>query len=870
MDIALNRLSRRRLLFLIMLMLLLSAFSAVELCAQAPTTKACGVVVDAKTGEPVMFANIFFAGTQIGTISDVNGHFEISNDKGYSSLVFQYLSYKTTIVNLKPNRDNELRVEMQAEEFMLNTIVVTPGKKEKYSKKNNPAVDLVRNVIQHKHDNRPVGEEEYKLSAYEKLVMSLDKFDFDLDSSRFWRNFSFIEDYLDTSMLNNTPVLTVSLRETIYDEYYRRSSHDTKKVVHLKNMQGVDKVLDREGLGANLESMLQSMDIFSDNMEILLNSFVSPLSSSLATAYYKYFILDTVQISGHTCVDLGFIPMNSESFGFTGHLYVDTDGSYALRKYSLNVPAKINLNFVSNLSVEQEYSELSNGILVPTKADTYVNFFLFKNMRQIYAHQTKIVDNYDFDVPDEEMEWAMDIQGDVLTMPDANRIPKQQWVEMRPIPLSPKEALMDSLVVELERVPRFRNVVKTAEVLVSGYIPTSKQRTQSRFDFGPVYSFASWNSLEGIRLRVGGMTTANLNENWFANGYLAFGTRDLRLKYNVTGIYSFAKKDYHAYESFRNAFYVSSRYDVEVPGQMYEIFERDNIFMSLNVGMPLVNMQYVAENKIMYEKEWPNRVSIKTWIAHENNEAAGALRYMRYEDDDVLMPVSAFNDLKYGFTFRFAPGEPLFNNRMGRSSLFNLSNDAPVFSFSHVIGYIFEERCLYNTTEFKAQKRFWLSSFGHIDLTLDAGIQWNKVPFPRLFIPMTNQSLFLQPTAFNMMRPMEFLTDQYVSLHATYYLKGWILNRIPIIKKAKLREVVSFSALYGSLSAKNNPMLSPEGLYEFPEGAGVIGRYPYMEMSVGVENIFKFIRVDYVRRLNYLDAPNVKKNGVRLSFRFTF
>lgn len=861
---------RRSCLFF--LLLLSPLFWGWQLLAQSSklTTRVSGVVTSVETGEPIPYASISFVGSSIGTISDTNGYFILYNESGYSTIAVQYMSYKTVIVNLTPNKDNmDIKVALEADVFNLNAVVVKPNRKtKKYTRKNNPAVELIKNVIAHKNDNRPIGEEEYKLRAYEKLIMSLDRFDFNLDSSRFWKNFAFIKDYIDTSKFNETPVLTVSLRETIYDEYYRKSPHAVKKIIHQKNMQGVDKILDREGLGANLESMLQSVDIFEDNMEILLNSFVSPLSSSLAVSYYRYYIMDTVEISGRQCVDLVFYPVNKESYGFTGHLYVDTDGSYTLRKYSLNIPEKINLNFVSNLSIEQEFTESEDGLLLPCRTDTYVKFYLFKKMRQIYAHQTKFIESYQFDVPEEEMQYAMNIQGESETKPTAYDIPKQQWVDVRPIPLTKKESVIDSLVIELERVPKFRNIVKSAEVLISGYIPTSKKRTESRWDFGPVFSFVSWNQLEGVRFRLGGMTTANLNKHWFATTYIAFGTKDLRLKYNVTGIYSFVEKNYHAYESYRHALYLSSSYDVEVPGQLYTMFERDNLFMSLNVGTPYMFMQYLAKNQLTYEKEWANRISIKAWVRHQCNEAAGALSYDQYVGDDIV-PIKKYHDISLGFLFRFAPGERLFNNRMGKSSLFNLSNDAPVIEISHVLGYM-QGGFLFNTTEFKAQKRFWLSSFGHIDITLNAGIQWNRVPFTQLFIPMTNQSVFLQPTAFNMMRPMEFVSDMCASLYVTYYLKGWILNRIPLIKKLKWREVISFSAMYGTLSHKNDPNYYKDQLFVFPAEMSVIDKVPYMEMSVGIENILKFIRIDYVRRLSYLNTPNIKKNGVRVSFRFTF
>lgn len=860
------------------LLLMRTALSAVFvlvsgawLSAQSPVTSASGVIVDAETSEPVPYANVIFAGTQIGTMTDEQGRFSLSNSQGFVTLAVQMMSYKTAIVHLAAGKENTgLKIALEIDGFGINAVTVKPHRhKSKYSRKNNPAVDLIREVIAHKDDNRLSSRDFYKARTYEKLVMSLDKFNVDFDSSRFWRNFTFIKDYLDTSTFNSSPVLSGSLRESIYDVYYRKKPHSEKRLVHCRNLQGVDKILDREGLGANLDQMLQSVDIFSDNMEILLNSFVSPLSSTLATSYYKYYIMDTVSVRGTRCVDLAFVPVNSECYGFTGHLYVTTDGKFALKKYTLNVPAKINLNFVSNLSISQEYDRLDDGMLVPVRSDTYTNFYIFKKMSQIYAHQCKIVTGYEFDVPEEEKEYVFSIQGDSEIKEGAASVRKKDWVGLRPEPLKKSESLIDSLVVELEKVPKFRTTMKTLEAMFSGYVPTSKVSTESKFDFGPIWNTISWNRLEGVRVRLGGMTTANLSRHFFLSGYAALGCKDLRVKYGVTAIYSLRPRDYHGYEHFRNAFFLSSSYDVQVPGQLFSVFDRDCILMSLTFGPKVGKYEYVLTNQFKYEIEWPKRIGLQAWVAHHNTEAAGAMSFDRFLPDGTTMHIDRFNDVTLGVKFRFAPGERIFNNRMGRSSLFNLTNEAPVLEFSHEIGYM-EGGYLFNRSEFTAQKRFWLSSFGHIDATLNAGIEWNKVPYVKLFIPYTNQSLFLQPTTFNMMQPMEFLTDQYVALHLTYYMKGLILNRIPLVNKLKIREVVSFSALYGTLSHKNNPAVSPTGLFVFPEGAGVMGKYPYMEMSIGIENIFKVIRVDYVRRLNYLSNQSANKNGVRVSLRFSF
>ena len=229
-----------------------------------------------------------------------------------------------------------------------------------------------------------------------------------------------------------------------------------------------------------------------------------------------------------------------------------------------------------------------------------------------------------------------------------------------------------------------------------------------------------------------------------------------------------------------------------------------------------------------------------------------------------------YNTSEIGVSLRYAPGELMFNkNRIGKESLLNMIHNNPIFIMTHKVGYL-NGFGMYNKSEISMEKRFWLSSFGHIDVLLNAGTIWNKAPFPMLYIPNTNQSYILQNKSFNLMQPLEFVSDSYVSLYTTYYLKGWILNRIPLVNKLKLREVVSFSGLYGTLSEKNNPVYMSEGLFLLPEGTHCFGKTPYMEMSIGVENLFHFLRVDWVHRLNYLDNKGARKNGVRISFRVAF
>lgn len=854
----------------IILIALLQAVAGIFLSHAQSFTSASGIVKDSITGEPLPFVSVYFDGSTIGAMTDDNGTFTLQNNQGYTKLAAASLGYDTKFIDLKPGKKNDnLEVLLKPTAFEISEVVVKP-QREKYTRKDNPAVELIKKVIAHKNDNRIEAKPEYQTEVYEKLSLSLDNFNPNLDKNKFLKKFKFIKNYLDTSEFNGKPILTVSVRENLSDFYYRKSPKAEKTIVRAKRMQGIDKTLDDGGgITSNLEEIFKSINIFDNNIPILLNRFVSPLSSTLATTYYHYYIMDTLDVGGDKCVDLAFVPANSESYGFTGRLYITLDGNYAVKKVLLNTPANINLNWVDKLRIEQEFKQMPDSTWVLDQENTFVNFYVVKGTQQLYAHQLRNYDNYNFNVQNADSVFGL--LGALHVLPEATAQPDTFWTHNRPIPLKEKEDALKDLLGQLRKVPAFNAIIKTAEILITGYIPTANDKKVTKFDFGPMNTTFSANHLEGFRMRVGGMTTANLNPYWFASGYLAYGTNDRKIKYNLKLTHSFTKKEYHEGENPVNNLSFIQEYDVYTPGQDFLFTSKDNIFVAWKVGEPVTKMQYIRKSVLQYEKEWLNGLTWKSWIMNQNNEAAGTLQYIKRDESGNLYHIKDFTTSEIGTQLRFAPGERAYNGRSGKESVFNLSKDAPVFKLSHQLGIkgVLGGDYNYNHTEISAEKRIWLSSFGHIDAQIKAGKVWDKVPFPLLILPNTNQSITIQPEAFHMMNALEFVTDQYVSFNATYYLKGWILNRIPGIKWLRLREVLSFNMIYGGLTDKNNPTLTP-GLFLLPDGTQPLGSTPYMECSVGLENIFKILRIDYYRRLTYLDHPDIKKGGIRIALRFTF
>ena len=644
----------------ITLLVLLQFVTGISVLYAQSITSASGIVRDSVSGEPLSYVSVMFENSTIGAMTDDDGAFSLQNDKGLTRLVVSSLGYDNKVVNLKAGqKNNALNVLLRPTSFEIAEVVVKP-KREKYSRKDNPAVELIKKVIEHKNDNRIEAKDEYQSEVYEKLSMSLDDFNPNLEKNKFLKKFKFIKNYLDTSEFNGKPILTISVRETISDQYYRKHPKAEKTITKAKRQQGIDKTLDDGGaITANLEEIFKGVNIFDNNINILLNRFVSPLSSTLAVSYYKYYIMDTVDVAGDKCVDLAFVPVNSQSYGFTGRLYITLDGNYAVKKFLLNTPANINLNWVDKLRIEQEFKRMPDSTWVLANENTYVNFYIVKGAQQLYAHQLRNFDKYQFDVQNADSIFGL--LGPIHELPEATAQTDTFWIHNRHVPLKEKESALDDLLAQLRKVPAFNVIIKTAEILITGYIPTTADKDKSKFDFGPMNTTFSANHLEGFRMRVGGMTTANLNPHWFGSGYLAYGVNDRKLKYNAKLTYSVNKKKYHEGESPVNNISAIQEYDVYTPGQDFLFTSKDNMFVAWKVGEPVTMMQYIRKTMLQYQKEWLNGLTLTTWARNENNEAAGTLRYDRYNADGTLTNLKSFTNTELGAQLRFAPGERAYN-----------------------------------------------------------------------------------------------------------------------------------------------------------------------------------------------------------------
>lgn len=840
-------------------------------CISVSAQNIQGVVTDSLTNDPIPYLSVFYEGKGVGSITDNDGHYKVETRKGWNKLTFSAVGYVTKVVNIIPGVTKNLNVKMRPDDIMLDEVVVKP-KREKYSRKNNPAVELMKKVIAHKNNNKLSENDYYQYNKYQKITMSLNDVTPEMLEKGMYKKMPFLKDQIELCEETNKFILPISVDETASQKIYRKHPKSEKTIIKGMSSTGVNELFATgDMLSTVLKDVFTDVNIYDNDIRLLQYPFISPISSSDAISFYKFYIMDTTFVDKDKCFHLTFVPNNSQDFGFTGHLYVLADSSYTVKKCTMNLPKKSGVNFVDNMDIIQEFEQLPNGEWVLKTDDMIVEMTLMKIMQGFQIRRTTRYSDYAFD---ELPQQLFKRKGAEIKEADAMMRGDDFWNQYRPVPLTQTESSMDMLVKRLEQMPGFKYVIFVLKAFIENFVETGTKDNPSKVDIGPVNTMISNNYIDGLRLRMSAQTTANLNPHLFLKGYYAYGFKDHRSKYMGEVEYSFNKKEYLPREFPKNSITFSYQYDVMSPTDKFLKTDKDNVFVSFKTST-VDQMSYVRNIALKYENETQFGLKTTVEVKHSTDEPTGGLAYITNDDQKTLVP--EIQTMEASLAFRYAPGETFVNTKQRRIPV---SFDAPVFTLSHTTGFkgVLGGEYNFNLTEVGLYKRFWFSSWGKIDMFVKGGAQWNKVPFPLLIMPAANLSYILQRETFNLINNMEFLNDRYASLDVSWDLNGKIFNRIPLLKKLKWREAIGFKMLYGHLTDKNNPMKHPgdSELFLFPTRDGrptsfvMDPKTPYMECSVGIHNIFKILHIDYVRRLNYLDHPDANKWGVRFMVMMTF
>ena len=848
--------------------LILLLFCALALCVDAQQIH--GTVTDAETGDSIPFASVVYKGHNVAVVSDVNGQYSITRHIGWN-ITFSAVGYKPRIIAVTNKTKARLNIALKPDKQMLAEVTVK-AKRDRYSRKNNPAVELMKRVVAAKKKTDLGLNDFYQYNKYEKITLSLNDLKPEQLEQGPFKKHPWLVEQVETSTATGKMILPVSVDETVSQKIYRRNPHSEKTIIRGQTSKGVNDLFQTgDIINTVMKDVFTDIDLYQDHIRLLQYPFISPISSE-GIGFYRYYIEDSLTVGRDSCIHLHFLPNNQQDMGFRGDLYILNDSTLHVRRCQMTIPKQSNVNFVKNVQILQEYEQLPDGQWVLTTDDMTTELEIVSFMRDLIVSRTTRLNDYAFDPIPNKLFRGMAKE---MTEADAQMRDDDFWNQYRQVELTKSESSMDRFIHRIENVKGIKYVLFGLKALFENSVETS---TPNYIDICPVNTILTHNYVDGWRSRLSAKTTANLSKHFFLSGYYGHGWGSHKDYYNAEITYSLNAKKYLPHEFPRRTMTVQVSKDVCSPADRFMDTDKDNFMVALKWAETDKMMHYNRQQVTFdYETDWGLKATLNGKL--EENEACGAMSFRtldmpRREDYYRTGNGEYIRTTEVTARLRYAPGETYINNKLRRRTI-NL--DAPVFSIAHTMGFdgILEGNYNYNYTEVGISKRFWLSSWGKLDINLKGGIQWNQVPYPLLIFPAANQSYIILPETFNLINTMEFLNDRFASMMVSWDLNGKLFNRLPLIKKLHWREYIGFRLLWGDLSDKNNPLLAENAgshrLMHFPDGVSIMNpNKPYAELVLGIHNIFKIWHVEYVRRLNYNELPTSPKWGMRYVIAFSF
>ena len=838
-----------------------------------------GIVTDAATGDTIYYPSVSYKGLHIAVSGTAKGEYSIVRKEGLV-LTFSAVGYAPVQVVVKASTPKTLNIKLKSDTRQLAEVVVRQ-KRGKYSRKDNPAVELMRRVIAAKKRTRLENHDFFQYTKYQKITLAMNDITPTQIDSGFIGKRRWMLDQVEHCPYNNKLILPVSVDETVTQHIYRKQPKTERDIIKGQSSTGINQLIQTgDIMDTMLKDVFTDVNIYDNDVRLLRHHFTSPIGNS-AISFYRYYIEDTLYVGKDLCYHLQFTPNNGQDIGFRGELYIVADSTLHVKRCNLTLPIQSGVNFVQNLQVQQEFAQLENGDWALSEDDMIAEIGVSGLLQKAIVIRTTRLNNYAFD----ELPAKL-FKGSGREKREADAMMRDEafWKKYRAVELSKSESSMDEFVHRVEQMKGFKYIIFGLKALIENFVETGGKNHPSKVDIGPVNTMFTRNFIDGFRTRISAQTTANLSRHWFLAGYMARGWGSKKNYYSGEITYSFNRKEYLPREFPKRTVSFKSTYDIMSPSDKFLRTDKDNVFTALKWAKVDAMMFYNRQQLTLErEEEWGMKTTLS--LRTEENEAAGSLFFEKlsnffppiiFPDTDVssLLHNGKIRTTELLFELEIAPGRTFINTKQRRIAI-NL--EAPVITLSHAVGLngVLGGQYRYNFSEVGLFKRFWLRSWGKFDVQLRAGAQWDKVPFPLLIMPAANLSYIVQKGSFNLINNMEFLNDRYASVDLAWDMNGKIFNRIPLLKKLKWREYIGFKGLWGSLTDKNNPFLfqnmGDATLMYFPEGSHVMNpKRPYMELILGVHNIFKLFHVQYVRRLNYNELPTAQKQGVRLLMRMSF
>jgi hypothetical protein len=818
---------------------LIAAILGLEAASQPTTIR--GKVTDAASGDPLPFVNVVFKGTSIGTTTDFDGNYQITTNHPTDSLVASYIGYKPRSKYVIKGREQVINFQLEEEVTRLREVVVLAGE--------NPAFPIMRNVIRNKSRNDKRSLSAYEYDTYSKIEIDIDNMTEKFRNKKIMQK---IRRVLDSIAViagdDGKPVLPVFISESV-SRFYYRSNPDLKleniKETKISGLGFEDGSLTSQLIGPTF----QEYNFYKNWLTILEKDFVSPIADGWRL-YYDYDLIDSLYIGDHYCYRIDFYPKNPQALAFTGTMWI-TKNEYALRQIEATVGKQANLNFIEKIKIQQELLPTEAGPWLPVKNRVLIDIGEVRDdwagmLAKFYTSNKNIVVNQPKDPRFYDKQILLDEQYML------NRDNESHWNELRHEPLSETEKTVYQMIDTLTNIPVVRTYVDIAKVIINGYKKVGK------IDIGPYLRLLAWNDIEGLRIQSGFKTNYLFSRKWEFGAQLGYGFDDRRLKYAVHAMHIIDRKRWTVAS-------VRYRHDLWRVGIDDEALADSYLFLAASRWGIFRRGYYFDELRVNVQRELLTGVSQR--VAFRYNTFNPVFNFGYYTNPgDLTSLQNTFQRAEIVLESRISRDELFLQYDNERVSLGPQKWPIITLRYSRGLKGVWGSDFQYDKFRVSVLKKLPMGPLGYAHLTLTGEYTNDILPYPLLSWHLGNETPFYTDFLYNLLNFGEFFSDQFVSLQYRHHFEGFLLNSIPLLRRFNWRLTGYANVLAGSLSQANLNISDP---LPFPPGnANLSWNRPYLEVGYGVENILRFIRIDFIHRLSYLENDRARRFGVLFTAQF--
>jgi len=822
-------------LYLVFLFLLTSAVFA--------QTKVSGIVVD-KANKPIPFVNVAFKNSNEGILSNEEGRFYLESSKTYNELIVSSVGYTTKEITLDKTVSYNLSIQL-SEIISLNEVVIYAGKT---SKKENPALDILRKIWERKRKNGLYLFDQYQMEKYEKVEFDMNSIDSSFMKKKVFKGMEFIFNQIDTSKVTGKTYLPIFINESLLDVY---GDNKLKKVI--------DKIKASKASGFNgnqqilsfVKDLYTEYNIYDNHLTFFDKSFTSPLSTT-GIDVYNYVLRDSAFVDDKWCYNILFYPRRKNELTFKGDFWVN-DTTFAIKNINMAASKSANINWVKDIYVEQEFEVMNDSVFLLTKDYMMTDFALNKKEKSkgVYGKRTTFYRDHKFNE-----EKSAPFYKEAVNHYDQEVYNKddEYWQKYRFENLSKDEKGIYKMLDTLQTVKKFKQIYSLVEILDSGYL------NFGNLDYGSIYSVIGKNVVEGMRLRAGIRTYFGPNDPWRLQAYTAYGFNDDKFKYGITGKWMIDKKK-------RVIISGGNRRDIEQIGASLtttnDIEGRDNASSGILTFGNNDKLTNVNLSNFQIEFEPVKNLTIGGGISYRTLLTASPTFSLDYYTDLSQSRIkSQVKQSEASIQIDYTP-----NRKPIGFSVERYYADSPFtrlfLSYSQGVKGLLNSDFEYQKIQLYLKQPIIIGPLGRSNIILETGKTFGYIPLGLMSVVPGNQSFFDISNTFSNLKYYEFVADQYVTLKWDHSFQGRLFARIPFMRKLNWRENFGAKAVYGTVSNDNRLINASGIIYNAPEKI-------YWEYSAGIGNIFKIFRIDFSWRGNYLNMPDATKFAVKGSFGFYF